>query len=80
MADFDSKYVKCPYYHRSDNNRICCEGVDKENTLNIVFESPSRKKEFMQRFCFDTKLCHSCAVCKMLDEKWENILDTKGSE
>ena len=71
MANFDSKYVKCPYYHRCDDNRICCEGVEAGTTVNIVFESPKKLKEYKQNFCFDLYGCHACLVCRMHDEKWE---------
>ena len=75
MADFDAKYAKCPYYIRTNGNRICCEGVDEEenSTINVVFESPVKQDEYKQRYCNDIKGCHACLVYGMLDRKWEAI-------
>ena len=76
MADFDSKHAKCPYYIRTDGNRICCEGVSEdegENTVNLVFESPVKLREYKQRYCNDIKGCHACLLYGMLDRKWEAV-------
>ena len=69
MAQWDSKYVKCPYFRRFDTNRICCEGVGSKNTINVVFESPKQLEEYKRVFCYEIKACHKCLVCKMLDDK-----------
>jgi hypothetical protein len=69
MSRWDSKFVKCPYFHKFETNRICCEGVADKNTINVVFESPGRLKEYTKTYCYQIKDCHQCLVCKMLDDK-----------
>lgn len=70
MADFESKYVICPFYIRATSNRICCEGVQpKENTINIVFEDSKKKVAYMDRYCmkFNYSNCH---ICQALNRKY----------
>ena len=72
MADFDAKYAKCPYYIRTNGNRICCEGVNEEdNTINVVFEYPVKQNEYKEMYCNNIKGCRKCLVYGMLDRKWE---------
>lgn len=70
MSKFISKYAKCPFYHRHDANRICCEGLDKTNTINIVFESPTKLKEYEMTFCNDLGCYRRCRLYQMLDRNW----------
>jgi hypothetical protein len=70
MSRYISKYVVCPFYHRNDTNRICCEGVDKSNTINLVFETNGKTLEYEREFCNDLVRHKDCLICKMLEEKW----------
>ena len=71
MSRYVSKYVVCPFYRRNDTNRICCEGVDKTNTLNLVFEGKEKVLEYQRHFCNDIVNHKDCLICRMLTDKWE---------
>ena len=77
MSRYVSKYVVCPFYRRNDTNRICCEGVDKSNTINLVFESKEKTLDYERVFCNDIVKHKDCLICRMLMEKWSEE-DGKG--
>ena len=66
-----AKVIKCPFYHRSDSNRIVCEGLKKGNTINLVYESTTEKKDYMNRHCKSIDGYCRCRVFKMLEQKYE---------
>lgn len=70
MSEYVSKYAACPYYHRHDTNRICCEGTDNKNTINIVFSDKKGLKAFSQKYCDDLNGCKRCIVHQALDIKY----------
>lgn len=70
MSEYVSKYAVCPYYHRHDGNRICCEGTDSKNTINIVFGDPKRLKDFCKKHCDDVQGCKRCIVHQALNIKY----------
>lgn len=65
-----SKYAVCPFYNKHEPNRICCEGVSAENTINLVFTDTKKLKEYTTVFCNDMNGYKNCAVCKMLERKY----------
>ncbi len=69
-SKFISKYAVCPFYHRHEPNRICCEGVSDENTLNLVFTDTKKLKAYTTVFCNDMRGYKNCAVRKMLMNKY----------
>lgn len=71
MSRYTSEYVVCPFYNRNKPNRICCEGVDKSNTLNVVFESQTMMHEYVVNYCNSIDNYKSCLLCQMLTKKWE---------
>ena len=71
MSRYISKYVVCPFYSRNDTNRICCEGVSKTNTINLVFEAKERTLDYQRHFCNDIVRHKDCLICQMLTKKWE---------
>ena len=71
MSQYISKYAACPYYHRNDGNRICCEGTGKHNTVNLVFNDNKKLKEYGIRYCNDINNYHNCLICKALNSKYE---------
>lgn len=71
MSQFVSKYAVCPFYHRHDNNRICCEGTDPSNTINIVFEDQKKLKQYESEFCNNINKHSNCLICSMLNKKYE---------
>ena len=70
VSKYISKYVKCPYYRRNNDNRICCEGVDETNTLNLVFPSKKKLKYYIRIYCESMNGHRECKIKKMLDDKW----------
>ena len=73
---YAAKFVKCPFYHNLDANRIVCEGICKGNTINLVFELPEEKKKYMDEYCNSILGCRDCLIHITLDQKYEE--DTNG--
>ena len=71
MAEYEAKYAVCPFYRRVLPNRICCEGVEPRNTINIVFEDALGSIRYKEAFCNSFDNYKKCRVCRMLDEKYE---------
>ncbi len=71
MSKYVSKYVVCPFYHHHIDGKICCEGTNKNNTINLVFKNSRKLKEYSVNFCNDTKCYKSCMIYQMLDSKYE---------
>lgn len=72
MAQFDSKYVVCPYYRNNDSNRVCCDGVTEGNTVNIVFGDSNKRKRYMECYCNRIDNYSNCRICSMLNKKWSD--------
>ncbi len=70
MSQYVSKYAVCPYYHRHDDNRICCEGTNSENTINVVFGDQKKLKEYGIRYCNDIEGYKRCLICIALNKKY----------
>ena len=71
MGNYKDVEAKCPFFIRSDNNRICCEGVDKTNTTNLVFESTPNLIAYEESFCHGITSCRRCKLHQMLMRKYE---------
>ena len=70
MADYLAKYAVCPFYHRHDDNRICCEGTSSNNTINIVFGGKNDLRQYNIDYCNSIRGCQSCLIYKALDAKY----------
>lgn len=70
MSEYVSKYAACPYYHRHDDNRICCEGTEPRTTINIVFENSKRQKDYEIKHCNSIEGCKKCIVHQALNIKY----------
>ena len=70
MSQYISKYAVCPYYHRHDDNRICCEGTDSKNTINLVFGDAKKLKEYGVRHCNSIEGCKKCLIHGALNTKY----------
>lgn len=68
---YESKYAVCPYYHRHENNRICCEGTNDTNTLNLVFGDTNSMKAYSKRYCNDLERYKRCMIYQALDRKYK---------
>lgn len=71
MSRYESKYAVCPFYKRNDTNRICCEGVDKTSSINLVFDSKEKTLEYERKYCNDILAHKDCWICRTLTDKWE---------
>ena len=72
---YSAKFVKCPFYHRHDSNRIICEGLAKGNTINLVYESHNDRAEYLSKVCCDLLASRDCPVHMMLVQKYEDDED-----
>ena len=72
---YEAKFVKCPYYHNYDANRIVCEGLIERNTINLVFEIPEDRRQYMHTYCYGIFECRDCPVHRLLDSKYEEDSD-----
>lgn len=70
MSQYISKYVVCPYYHRHDDNRICCEGTSSRNTINLVFSDSKKLKEYTEKYCENMDNYERCMICQALNTKY----------
>lgn len=70
MSQFVSKYAVCPYYHRHDDNRICCEGTDSHNTINLVYGDVKRLKDYETKYCNSIEGCRRCLLHQALNIKY----------
>ena len=61
--------VVCPYFRRNSPNRIRCEGVEANNTINLVFEDTKKQDEYLEYFCCDMDNFKRCLICKALNTK-----------
>ena len=71
MSMFISKYVVCPFYRKHNDNKICCEGVSKSNTINLVFEDCRKQKAYSERYCNNIENYQNCMICRMLNRKYQ---------
>jgi hypothetical protein len=64
------KFVKCPFYRKTDTNRIACEGFSKGNTINLVYESQADKKQYMKERCESIEGCRRCPIYSLLERMY----------
>lgn len=70
MGHHASKFVKCPYYHSNDNNRIKCEGMSEGNSVHLVFQDETERAKYMKQYCYSLEICRYCLIHNALDNKW----------
>ena len=75
MNTYGDADVKCPFFNKSDEISISCEGVDNGMITKNIFRTEQgnflrqKKKEYSDRYCKgDYK---NCRLYQMLDEKYE---------
>ena len=64
------KFVTCPYYKWSDPNRICCEGVEDNNSTNLIFGNPLNARGYMRDYCCTQYGMKRCQIYNMLNRKY----------
>lgn len=70
MAVLQAKFVKCPFYHTNNSNKIVCEGLSDGNTINLVFQSCVDLSEYMSYACYHIEQCRECPIYIMLEKKY----------
>jgi hypothetical protein len=68
MANFQDKFVKCPFYlnKQSNQNVIRCEGVIEGTSLSLSFQGS--KKWYVKSLC--CKNYEHCRIYRMLLQKY----------
>ncbi len=69
MNSYESKYVKCPFYHYEQQGKICCEGVNDKSSLHLAFGDSKDKIKYQKTFCFADY--EKCMLCHMLYFKYD---------
>ena len=64
------KFVTCPYYKWSNPNRICCEGVEANNSTNLAFGNPLHARKYMKDYCCSLYGMQRCLIYRMLNRKY----------
>lgn len=70
-AKWEDKFVVCPFYRKTDTNRIVCEGLCEGNTINLVYESRERKRQYMKNMCESIEDCKKCPIYALLDGMYD---------
>lgn len=65
------KFAKCPFYKRTDLNRIVCEGIHSGTTIHLVHESQIEKKRHMSAHCNSIEGCRRCPIHSLLERMYE---------
>ena len=69
-TSYDYANAKCPYFIKSKQTRITCEGITDGSVILLEFFTNEKKNQHRNIFC-DNKY-KNCEVCRMLDEKNED--------
>lgn len=70
-ANWDDKFVKCPFYRKNEKNRIVCDGICKGNTINLSFEDCRDKKMYMKEMCDKFDGFPTCPIFTILERMCE---------
>lgn len=65
------KFVKCPFYRKSDSNRIVCEGIRLGTTIHLVHEDQGKKKRYMNARCESIEGCRYCPIHSLLERLYD---------
>ena len=67
-SNFGDQDAICPFFKRSTEKRISCEGITDGCLTHIEFNSRNKKKMHRKIFC-DRKY-ENCEVYRMLEDKY----------
>ena len=71
MANWEAKFVKCPFYRNHGSNKIACEGLAKGNTINLVYENQADRSKYMHDHCYSIDGFHTCPIYQLLERQYE---------
>lgn len=63
-----SNEALCPFYRSEDGYRVLCEGVVKDSSIHVVFQSSKKKQEYCKKYCCGKYM--ACRVSHMLYAKY----------
>ena len=63
-----SAYVECPFFQWYDGCKLCCEGVQKNSTIHLAFDSPTERRKYMKGVCYTEY--DKCIVSRALYSKY----------
>lgn len=66
------KDIKCPFYHRSENHKIICEGIITRTKLQTYFENNIDKSNYLKALCCSIRGYHNCPYAKMLEDNYKD--------
>ena len=64
-----SAYAECPFYHSEDEQKIYCEGVDDNSSIQLAFNSKTERRNYRRKKCEEDH--KGCKIAKMLYGKYE---------
>lgn len=69
MAKHSTHYlIECPFHNWYDGCKLCCEGVQKNSTIHLAFESPASRRDYMKSVCYSNH--EKCIVAQALYNKY----------
>lgn len=66
------KCVQCPFFKRTKNTSIVCEGFREDTTVQLNFMQPGMRNEYMENFCMTEKCWRGCVIYQSTAERYEN--------
>ena len=71
------KCVQCPFFKRTKNTSIVCEGFEEETSLQLNFLVPGMRNAYMDAFCNTEKCWQGCELYQLIAERYkENAAQT----
>lgn len=64
------KSIQCPYFKRTKNLTITCEGFMPDVNVQMNFFSEKSRKSYMDDFCKTDKCWKGCALYQLAAEKY----------
>lgn len=71
MQNYVSKYVVCPFYSQESHIRIHCEGIEKDNRLQLCFECIAGKQKHKRKYCDSLDNYTNCPLYKAINIQYE---------
>lgn len=68
---WEDKFVKCPFYCKSNPGRIICEGFMDGNNINVTFGDRGEKMRYMKEKCESIEGCRRCPIHALLERMYD---------
>ena len=70
MAKYEDPIVKCPFYSWEEGKKLCCEGVNKISSVQIMFDTKEGRRDYERKRC--KKGWKECPLAQALTRMWED--------